>query len=377
MASVQYRRWPSGSERWYVRWRENGHEQSRPFYRQQDAEGFRNLVNTFGGLPPPHIWDDNHRVLADQAPSGKPTFRSYAEQALHDRTRASEGTKRSYATILEHHVHPVIGDVPIDELTRRDLAKLVRELGNKSLSGKTKANIHGLVSSILKDAVTDGHLERNPAVGVLKDLPRVRSEDMVFLNDTEVQMILKHIPQHYQPMVRFAYGTGMRWGEITALQVRDVELFGRPVVHVRRAWKNHDATAPGEPKSRRARRTISLASELQDLLIPLVSVAGPEDYVFTNTYGRHLNHGDWYRRVWQKAVAAAQQDGLTKRPRFHDLRHSHVAWLISEGIKGGLPAIQRRLGHESIQTTIDRYGHLLPDLDDEINAAVDRALAPH
>jgi integrase len=57
----------------------------------------------------------------------------------------------------------------------------------------------------------------------------------------------------------------------------------------------------------------------------------------------------------------------------HDLRHSHASQLIAEGLP--LPVISRRLGHKSIQVTIDRYGHLMPELDDAVNAAVDRGLA--
>ncbi|WP_396795470.1 tyrosine-type recombinase/integrase [Microbispora sp. H13382] len=54
------------------------------------------------------------------------------------------------------------------------------------------------------------------------------------------------------------------------------------------------------------------------------------------------------------------------------MRHTHVAWLISEGIP--LAAIQRRMGHKSITTTIDRYGHLLPYVDQDLIDAIDRAL---
>jgi hypothetical protein len=58
--------------------------------------------------------------------------------------------------------------------------------------------------------------------------------------------------------------------------------------------------------------------------------------------------------------------------RFHDLRHTHVAWLIAGGVP--LPHIQARLGHESITTTIDTYGHLLPIGGDLISQVVDTAL---
>jgi integrase len=70
-------------------------------------------------------------------------------------------------------------------------------------------------------------------------------------------------------------------------------------------------------------------------------------------------------------VALARTRGLTKSPRFHDLRHTHVAWLIAGGTP--LPKIQQRLGHESIQTTIDVYGGLLADTDDQVDAVIDAA----
>lgn len=61
------------------------------------------------------------------------------------------------------------------------------------------------------------------------------------------------------------------------------------------------------------------------------------------------------------------------RFRFHDLRHTHVAWLVAGGAP--LPHIQARLGHESITTTIDTYGHLLPAGDELISGILETALA--
>lgn len=69
-----------------------------------------------------------------------------------------------------------------------------------------------------------------------------------------------------------------------------------------------------------------------------------------------------------KALAA---EGITPF-RFHDLRHTHVAWLVAGGAL--LPHIQARLGHESITTTIDTYGHLLPAGDELISQIIDTAL---
>jgi integrase len=66
------------------------------------------------------------------------------------------------------------------------------------------------------------------------------------------------------------------------------------------------------------------------------------------------NHG-FAPRVWRPAVLRAEPK-IHKTPRIHDLRHTCASWLIAAGIP--LPVIQQQLGHESIQTTVDRYGHL-------------------
>ncbi|MFC7305917.1 tyrosine-type recombinase/integrase [Streptomyces monticola] len=65
---------------------------------------------------------------------------------------------------------------------------------------------------------------------------------------------------------------------------------------------------------------------------------------------------------------------MIKRPRIHDIRHSHASWLVAAKVP--LPAIQGWLGHESVTTTVDRYGHLLDALDDEVIAAVEWAMNP-
>jgi integrase len=123
-------------------------------------------------------------------------------------------------------------------------------------------------------------------------------------------------------------------------------------------------------------------------LRPLIE-AGHE-YVFTNAQGNPVRQQKFWESVWNPArrmanglpafavsrgtvdkpwlarvngVWDARQPAskpLGKSPRIHDLRHSHASWLLAGGVP--LPTIQRRLGHESITTTIDLYSHLSPDM---------------
>lgn len=94
-----------------------------------------------------------------------------------------------------------------------------------------------------------------------------------------------------------------------------------------------------------------------------------DELVFRGLRGSRIRHQNFHSRIWHPAVAAS---GIGKRPRVHDLRHTHVSWLIAQGVS--LPIIQHRLSHESIRTTVDTYGHLLPEAAVIAASAVEEAM---
>jgi integrase len=176
-------------------------------------------------------------------------------------------------------------------------------------------------------------------------------------------------------LITLAVHTGLRWGEISALRAGDVDLHSRRLA-VKRAWKRNGVGEwiIGPPKTAKSRRTLSLAPSLAELLRPYVEGRKRDEYLFLNGDGGPLRQNSFYEDRWQRAVKLAQERGLTKSPRFHDLRHTHVAWLIAANTP--LPKIQQRLGHESIQTTIDVYGGLLHYTDEQVDAAVEAMFIP-
>lgn len=123
----------------------------------------------------------------------------------------------------------------------------------------------------------------------------------------------------------------------------------------------------------------SLVTELR----PVVMGRPGDDFVF-NAHGGPVKHATFWPKRWVKAITRAQNpvdaDGLpdwnaprlTRSPRIHDLRHTHASWLIAQGTD--LFVVQRRLGHESITATMDRYSHLLPEQQISAAAAAGRAL---
>ena len=127
----------------------------------------------------------------------------------------------------------------------------------------------------------------------------------------------------------------------------------------------------GNPKTPKSRRTISISARIAAILEGLIEGRAANDFVFVSPTGLPVHNSDFYRRVWQPLMDELTEDGIASL-RFHDLRHTHVAWLIAGGAP--LPHIQARLGHESITTTIDTYGHLLPAGDELISDIVDAVM---
>ena len=209
-------------------------------------------------------------------------------------------------------------------------------------------------------------------------------DDKTFLSEGEFRGLCDSIDAADRDFLIVAVGTGLRWGELNALKVKDLDLDGRPAtLSVRRAWKwngrgefkleQHGRYYLGAPKTRESRRRITVAPRVVASLRRAAAGKGAEELLFGATSGGRLEHGNWYQSRWQRAIKKAQQErGLTKTPRFHDLRHTHAAWLISAGVP--LPVIQKRLGHKSIQITVDVYGGLLFQTHQVADLAIERAL---
>ena len=258
---------------------------------------------------------------------------------------------------------------------------------------KTKANYHGLLYGVFAYALEQGYPAANPCARTAPKRSRIRQsqKDLRFLTEAEFATAARLAGQEGD-LLRVAVGTGLRFGELTSLWVSDIDLSHRSV-RVNKAWKrdgeNDDQETPawlrktlrpkhtmrghhlGNRKTPKSRRTVTVSEEIAAVLERLVEGRAPDDFVFTTPTGLPLHSGDFYERVWYPLMAQVRSAGLAPF-RFHDLRHTHVAWLVAGGAP--LPHIQARLGHESITTTIDTYGHLLPAGDELISEIIDTAL---
>lgn len=358
MASIQTRTRTDGSPVWRVLFRLNGKQTTETFDTYQGASQLVAAMKRVGIDPAIAQLNARRHTGVDQMPSVADYVRSHVTGL----SGIEDGTRADYLTYITRDLEPtVLGQTPLDEVTRQDVADWVTYLHrDRHLAGKSIRNRHALLSAAFSTAVMADVRASNPCAGVR--LPRTESQaEMVFLDGSEFAVLLGMIDPFWQPLVTFLYSTGARFGEATALRIRDVDLGGTPpTVRIAMAWK-HTASKGhkiGPPKTFKGRRTIGLNAQTADLLRPLLAGRGRDDYVFVNRHDGPVRHNNFYTNIWCKAREASAPV-IFKRPRIHDLRHSSASNLIRAGVP--LNIVQRILGHESIQTTVDLYGHLAND----------------
>lgn len=371
-----------GSVVWRVRFRTGTGQAVESFEDVRAAQDFARLVEQVGGTVARQARD------AQVAGGGHiPTVRQALESYLvHAGAHTTPGTVADYRRMAERTWLPRFGVLPVTAMTRDAVSAWLADMRTTEtlasrrdpttppefVSAKSIKNAHSLLSSVLQHQVEDGTLPGNPARGIRLPTDRQQTREPVFLTRGQVAALVAACPPAQQPFVAFLAGTGLRWGEATALTVGDVDLDGPiPLVRVTKAWKKGArGFYLGSPKSRAGRRSVSLPASLVAELRPLVERRPRETLLFPGRGGAPMSSRWFHVRVWAPAIAAA---GLGVRPRVHDLRHTHASMLIAEGVP--VPMIQRRLGHENITTTVGTYGHLAPDAAALMADAIDRALA--
>jgi len=301
------------------------------------------------------------------------TFGEYAKKWFdgHGETSLKYSTQKGYDSILRIHLGPLMA-TPIDQITRADLKELIYGKLKDGLAPARVMRIKALISVILAHALEDELIVANPAsrLGRLikgKDRkadvnPLTREEARTFL-----EILGEHYPKHY-PFFLCALRTGMRLGELLALQWGDIDFRGG-FIEVRRAFVEGEYTTPKNRKGRRIDMSRQLAETLKELRTERkreTLANGWKEFpelVFVNSAGHILQHPNLRTRVFWPALAKA---GL-RRIRLHDLRHTYASMLIQNG--ESLAYVRDQLGHHSIQITVDTYGHLVPGANRQ---AVDR-----
>jgi integrase len=336
------------SGRYQARYRvPGGRTRSRTFERRRDAD--RWLRHEVARL------DRGDWIDPD---AGTVTIAEWSDRWMATRLHIRDSTRERDETYLRSLVLPHFGTQRLRDITRHDIQDWIAELSEEGYAAATIQLAYGLVSMAFNAAVDDALIQRTPCSGV--NLPKRSQVEKRFLSVEELHDLADTIDSRHRTLVLTAGYTGARFGELAALQPRDLDLGRRRVTITRSLAEVRGAIAETEPKTAASKRSITLPRAVVDDLAAHLDhhATGRTDRVFTAPQGGPLRRRSFRQRFWLPAVDASVGQPM----RFHDLRHTHAALLIAANTHPKL--LQSRLGHSSIKTTLDIYGHLYEPLDE-------------
>lgn len=274
------------------------------------------------------------------------------------RTRLRESTCAGKEYLINTKLIPTFGGVAVNAITPlmvRNWQNMLINYRDADGNGYSKTylkTINNQLSAIFNYAVKYYGLQSNPAA-ITGSMGKSHAGTMLFWTEDEYKKFIAAInkPTPYC-IFNILFYTGIREGELLALSLSDFD-FGAKVLHI---TKNY-AVVNGvehiyEPKTPKSRRDITLPGFLCDIIQDYASRLvdySPSDRLFPFT-----------KSYVNSAMKAGCKASGVKKIRVHDLRHSHASLLIKMGFP--ILAVSERLGHEKVETTLQLYGHLYPDV---------------
>ena len=338
---------------WRARYRgPDGRERSRSFPRKLDAERFLAATETAinrGDWIDPDL--------------GRTTIAQWAPRWLVSKRKLKPKTRAGYDSLLRSRILPHFGDVPLNKLERIHIEAWISDMQNDGLSASRIRQAFNVLAAMLDTAVANSMLTRNVARGV--ELPRIPKTPRRFLSEEQVMRLADEVPAEHRALVLVLAYSGIRWGEAVAMRRGRCDLLRRRLHALEAAVEVDGHLVWGPPKTHRQRAVSIPAFVCEDLAEHLAGLADdPDALVFQASIGGPLRHTDFIRYVWRPAVRAARlPKGLTP----HELRHTAASLLIAHG--AGPKSVQAQLGHSTITTTFDTYGHLF---EGHLDAVMDR-----
>ncbi|PQZ91678.1 site-specific integrase [Arthrobacter sp. MYb227] len=273
------------------------------------------------------------------------------------------------------HVEPHWGKIPVAEIRKTGVQQWVSNLSNgdksatppRSPKGATTViRAYGVLASILDEAVDDRRILSNPSRGV--NLPRKTKKPHVYLSHEQVHTLAE--TSKYPLLVLVLAYCGLRWGEVTGLRVRDVNMIRRRLQLEQNAVDVGGKIMVGTLKSHKS-RAVPFPKFLEQAMGEACKDKHRDDLVFPGPSGSYMGiaasgeeRGSWF-------ASAVTSSGIP-RVTPHDLRHTAASFAVSAG--ANVKAVQRMLGHSSAAMTLDIYAELFDDDLDAVAVALDKAV---
>lgn len=342
---------------------ENGTWFARFYYTTYD--GKRKQKGKRGFPTKREALEYEREFLAKASFSNNMSFKSLVELYLEDtEQRVKRATLKTKKNAAYDKLIPFFGDTPVDEIT----PILVRKWQNTIITGYNFRTgkkfseayirqIHTQLSTIFNYAVKFHNLKENPCRKAGPVGKPGRQEFNIWTRE-EFETFCKFVKRNikYYTAFQCLFWTGMRIGELLALNFEDVNLVKKEIRINKTSCKIGKTEIITEPKTAKSKRTISITDNLVEILREYMGkIYAPLPTTRVFTFSRSAFHGYMIRKCEHSGV---------HRIRIHDLRHSHASLLINAGVNP--LAVSERLGHERIEMTLNVYSHLYNKTRDEL-----------
>lgn len=274
-------------------------------------------------------------------------------------------TYHTYKDVVDRHVIPHLGQVPLTKLTTQHVWQWLSTLESAGVRAPSRKSAFVVFRTAINQAIADRLLTVSPIPS--KAVPRVERREMSYWTPQQAKAFLDVARKHeLYPLFALAIGTGMRQGELLALRWEDLDLgaAGTGVVSLQKNLAEHQGKILGvfDLKTKKSRRRIALHETVVAALLThrnkLLKEKGlplPQ-YVFLTGNGTHYLKSN-LTKVYKRLIKEANVPEI----RFHDLRHTSTTMALASG--SDIKTVSARLGHSQISLTLDTYAHVLDSMD--------------
>lgn len=279
---------------------------------------------------------------------------------------------------LKNRILPVLGHMRLDKITPIHIVNFLtndqRQDGREGpIAAGTLEYLYRILKNIFTRATEWRIIKHNPVADVKR--PKVMAKEIEVYDENEISLLfaaLEKEPLHWQILILLAITTGLRRGELVGLEWKHIDL-DTGIIEVKQSisLSENGERIITEPKTKKSKRKISLPDSIMDSLKEYYLYSrkkkltlgdawkgGEHFFVFSNWEGNAYYPETpylWFRSFLKK--------NNLRYIRFHDLRHTSATLLINQGVHAKI--ISERLGHASITTTMNVYGHALQSADRE------------
>ncbi len=284
---------------------------------------------------------------------------AFVEVYFNDKgTRLKERSIMTKRTLIETKIIPYFGEKSMNEITAVDIIKWQNLLMKQEYSPTYLRMIQNQLTALFNHAERFYDLRDNPCKKVDK-MGRSNAKELNFWTKDEYEVFLETFAEGdemYRLIFQMLFWLGCRIGEALALTSSDVDLEKATISVTKTYYRRNKPDYITSPKTESSNRKITipkfLQGEIKEYLDRQYELA-PDERIFPIT-----------DRAVQKKMKQKTEEAKLNPIRVHDLRHSHIALLIEKGLQPLV--IAQRVGHDSVNTTMNIYGHLYPNKQKEV-----------